>query len=496
MGDATTVLNAAEVRHLLTRTGFGATPAAVAKALKRGDTRGEAADRLLKFVPKKFQPGGKGKNPGLQESHDKWIAFMLAVKFPLQEKLVLNWHDHFATSNDKVGNVAQMAEQNLLLRVFCKGNFRDFVKAIGKNPAMMEFLDIVRSGRHEPNENYARELMELFTLGVVDTAGNPNYLQEDIVQIARAFSGWRYDKKGVAFLDPDHHDFIKDFPERGPKTIFTVRGGFGAPGQSFTVNGEGAPESDVVVDILFAHTDSEGKNTIARRIAKRLLEYFAHAAPDIGVVDQVVTASSFATTWDISALVRAILVHDVFYETATPPPFDVTAKKSVKWPVDYVVSTLRVLGMKPDLGKRGDAARVAGGAAIRDRLTDMGQILFQPPSVFGWDWETAWISSATLLARFAFVRDVVGARVKGKNGFHPEKLIDIKLTDPGAIVDAVTGMLGVMDQFAAADRQVLIDYLTDSGAQPVINLTDPDVQDVKLHGLFALVLESPAYQLQ
>src|SRR5437867_362626 len=133
-----------------------------------------------------------------------------------------------------------MAEQNLLLRLMCKGNFKDLVKAVNKNAAMMEFLDIVRSGRRHPNENYARELMELFTLGVVDTAGNPNYLQEDIVQIARAFSGWRYDDKhgDIAFLDTEHHDFMADFPERGPKTIFTVLGGFGAGGRSFAAGGE------------------------------------------------------------------------------------------------------------------------------------------------------------------------------------------------------------------------------------------------------------------
>ncbi len=494
MGDASTVLTAAEARHLLQRTGFGATPAAVAKIVSHGDTRGTAVDRILGFAPKKFQPGGKGKDPSLQESHDKWIAFMFKAKFPLQEKLVLFWHDHFATSNAKVGNVAQMAQQNLLLRLFCKGNFRDFVKAMNKNPAMMEFLDTVRSGRHHPNENYARELQELFTLGVLDSAGNPNYTQDDIVQIARAFSGWRYDDKGVAFLDVDHHDFMADFPERGPKTIFTTRGGFGSGGRSFAANGEGAAEIDSVIDILFAHTDTDGKSTIARRMARRLLEYFAHADPDLGVIDDVVQAAGFAATWDVGALVRAILVHDAFYATAVTPPFGPTTKKSVTWPIDYVVSTLRVLNVKP-VDTRRDDLRVVGGDSIRNRLGDMGQSLFEPPSVFGWDWETAWISSATLLARFAFVRDVVGARVKGKSGFHPEKLIDVKLTNPGAIVDAVTGVLGVGDQLSSGERDVLIAYLTDGGLQPTIDLTNPDVLNVKLHGLFALVLESPAYQL-
>jgi uncharacterized protein (DUF1800 family) len=494
MGDANTVLSAAEARHLLKRTGFGATPPAVAKIVKRGNTRGEAVDRLLKFTPKKFQPGGKGKDPSLQDSHDKWIVFMLGAKFPLQEKLVLFWHDHFATSNAKVADAPLMAQQNLLLRLFCKSNFRDFVKAMNKNPAMMEFLDTVRNRRHVPNENYARELMELFTLGVVDSAGNPNYLQDDVAQIARAFTGWRYDDKAQAFLDEDRHDFMADFSERGPKTIFTVRGGFGAMGRSFSANGEGAAEIDTVIDILFAHTDTDGHNTVARRMARRLLEYFAHADPDLAVIDAVVATSAFATTWDVGALVRAILVHDAFYETAAPPPFGLATKKSVTWPVDYVVSTLRVLGVKPS-GLRNEALRVEGGDAIRSRLSDMGQSLFEPPSVFGWGWEASWISSATLLARFAFARDIVGARVKGKTGFHPEKLISTALTNPGPIVDAVTDVLGVREQFSAAERDVLIDYLTDGGLQPSIDLTDEDVRNVKLHGLFALVLESPAYQL-
>jgi len=496
MGDANSVLTAAETRHLLKRTGFGAAPKDVTKSLARGDTRGAAVDRLLKFNPKKFQPGGKGKDPSLQDSHDQWINFMLKTKFPLQEKLVLFWHDHFATSNVKVASTRLMAEQNLLLRLMCKSSFKDFVKAMNKNAAMMEFLDIVRSGRHQPNENYARELMELFTVGVLDHAGNPNYLQDDIVQIARAFSGWRYDdkKKDTAFLDTDRHDFMADFPERGPKTIFTVRGGFGPAGRSFAAGGEGVAEIDTVIDILFDHTDTDGKNTIARRMAGRLLEYFAHADPDIAVIDEVVMTSDFATNWSIGGLVRAILVHDVFYETDAVPPFTSLSRKSISWPVDFVVSTMRALNVAGG-GKHGDALRIDGGANIRDRLTDMGQSLFEPPSVFGWDWETSWISSATLLARFSFARDVVGARVKGKTGFHPEKLIDLGLSAPGAIVDAVTDVLGITDQLTADERQALIDYLSDNGTNTVINLTDPDVQNVKLHGLFALVLTAPAYHI-
>jgi uncharacterized protein (DUF1800 family) len=494
MGDANTVLTASEARHLLRRTGFGASRAAVDTTLARGDTRGEAADRLLKFKPKKFTPGGRRD---IAESHDRWLAYMLKVKFPLQEKLVLFWHDHFATSDAKVGDAMLMAAQNALLRQFCRGNFKDFVKAMNRNAAMMEFLDTVRNHREVPNENYARELMELFTLGVRDLAGNANYLQEDIVQIARAFTGWRYDdKKGAAYLEEGDHDFMTDYPARGPKVIFRVRGGFGPGGRSFAAGGEGAPESEAVVDILFDHTDGDGKSTIARRIARRLLEYFAHAEPATAVIDAVVVESGFAATWDIGALVRAILVHDAFYETAAPPPFGAATKKSVKWPIDYAVSTLRLLNVKPK-AKRDELLHVEGGsyAPLRDHLTAMGQRLLEPPSVFGWDWEAAWISSATLLARYRFARDVVAARVQGKTGFHPEKLIDIGLTDPGAIVDAVSAVLGVSDQLSAAERTALIDYLTDGGLTPALDLTDFDVRNTKLNGLFALLLESPAYHL-
>jgi uncharacterized protein (DUF1800 family) len=493
MGDQNSLLTAAEARHLLRRTGFGAPLKALRKMV--GRTRGDAVDALLKFKPKKFKPGGNNKDSSLSESHDLWILFMLKVKYPLEEKLVLFWHDHFATSAAKVDSAFLMAAQNARLRAFCKGNFKDFVKAMNRDAATMEFLDTVRNHNEVPNENYARELMELFTLGVHDLAGNPNYTQEDIVQIARAFTGWRYNEKGEAELHAGDHDVMSDFPERGPKVIFKERGGFGPGGRSFAIAGEGAAEIDQVIEILFEHTDSDGHSTIARRMARRLLECFAHPDPDPAVIDAVVGAAGFAATWDVSALLRAIFVHDAFYETALPPPLGAASKRSVKWPIDYVVGTLRVLNvaLKPH---KNDELRVdGGGASIRDRLTDMGQRLLEPPSVFGWDWEASWISSATLLARYGFVRDVVEARVNGKTGFHPEKLVDVKLTDPAAIVDAVTEVLGVTDQLTADERAVLIAYLTDDGLHPTVDLTDFAVRNTKLHGLFALVLESPAYQI-
>jgi uncharacterized protein (DUF1800 family) len=489
MGDQNTLLSEAEARHLLRRTGFGVNPKQLARIMNNGSTRGQAADLLLDFKPTGFKPKGRY----IDLAHNKWVKYMTRTSRELQEKLVLFWHDHFATSYAVVGDVKLMSNQNGLFRRHCKGNFRDLVKAVNTDAAMMEFLDTVRNRKQQPNENYARELQELFTLGVTDFTANaePNYDQEDIVQIARAFSGWRYDEKGVAYFQDSRHDYMDDWPERGPKVIFKNRGGFDDPsGQDFTVNGEGDAEIGTVIDIIFQHRDGEGKNTVARYVARRLFTYFAYADPEISVIDQLVAASGFDTSFELAPLLRALFVHDAFFETMGPPIGAV--KKSVKWPVDYVVATLRALRMK----LKSKYQYVDGGSyeAILDQLTNMGQVLLEPPSVFGWDWESGWLSSATLLARYGFARDVTCARGSGGGAFRPERLFDLNETDPGAVVDAVTDLLGVTDQFIGSERDALIDYLTDGGGQPV-DLNDYAFRDMKLNGLVALVLQSPAYQL-
>jgi uncharacterized protein (DUF1800 family) len=495
MGDENTPLQDFEARHLLRRSGFGALPADVQRLT--GVTRGQAADELLGFKGKAFKPSGKY----IEDCHNKWVKYMVKTKFPVQQKLVIYWHHHFATSNDKVQHPKIMANQIRLLHIMAKGNFKDFVKAMNKDAALMEFLDTPRNHKDDPNENYARELQELFTLGVDDFAGNPNYTQQDIVQIRRAFSGWDYEyNSGKAVFHDYDHDFNADYmADRGPKVIYQSTGGFGPSGMAFDANGEGAQEIDTVIDIIFQHRDTNGKNTVARHTARRLVGYFAFPIPkairpsDIAVIDQVIADSSFDTTWDINALVRAIFVNDAFYETAAQAPFTASTVKSVKWPIDFTVSTLRMLGMM--LKSKSQYVDAASGEAIRDQLGNMGMLLLQPPSVFGWDWETAWISSATLLARYEFAREVTGARGGGGNSFRSDRIIDLSLTDPNAILTAVTDSLGITDQFTTAERDDLVSYLTDNGTNMTLNLNDYDTRNRKLNGLFALVLQSPAYQL-
>jgi len=492
VGDQNTILDAVAARHLLRRTGFGAPPEQVAKLV--GQTRGDAANSLLAFKPQSFRPSGTYGDA----LRDKWLKYMVKAKQPLQEKLTLFWHDHFSTGIDKVGNAAWMADQNKLLRLSGKGNFRTLLKAINKDKAMMEYLDTVRNYKAIPNENYARELLELFVLGVTDLNGAPNYTQEDIVQIARAFTGWDAYGRGPTHLHDYDHDYMDEFPERGPKRIFVNAHGFGPGGADFTLpGGEGEAEIDQVIDILLQHRDSDNQITAARYVARRLLTYFAHGAPTKTEIDAVVTASGFASSWDLRELLRAILVSDTFYSTAAGPPYGVSSPKSVKWPIDFVIDTLRLLKMTP--AGRDQYLNHGSYAPVRDYLANMGQILFEPPSVFGWDWETGWISSSTLLARFEFATDVVRARGNGGTAFRPEKLPAIKAlmkfgpaTAP-VIVDTATGILGITDQLSADERSVLIDYL--GGNAAVLDLADYDLRNTKLHGLFALLLQTPVYQL-
>ena len=494
MGDQDTVLDAAAARHLLRRTGFGALPRDV--ALLAGRTRGEAADVVLDFTPKAFTPSG----PDFATAVGKWIKYMWKARSPLQEKLVLFWHDHFATGFAKVQNVRLMATQNRTIRLNCKGDMRTLIKAMNTDAAMMVWLDTVQNHKDVPNENYGRELQELFTLGVDDLAGNPNYTQTDVEQIARAFTGWTVDPgNGKVSFDAADHDTIAQFPDRGggTKQVYASTGAFATPPRFDQP--EGASEIDQVIDVIFRHRDTDLRNTVARRTTRRLLEYFCHggwATPDAGMIQtmdaEIIAPSGFDRTFVIADVLRAIFVHDVFYATMEAAPFSAATVKSVKWPIDYALGTLRLLGVK----LKGKHLLVQGGSftPITDHLSSMGQTLLDPPSVFGWDWETSWISSATLLARYTVARDVTGSRTGGGH-FRPERLVDLDLTQPGDVVDAVTGILGVADQLEPGERQVLVDYLTDGGVNPTINLHDPTARNIKLNGLFGLVLESAAYQL-
>jgi uncharacterized protein (DUF1800 family) len=253
-----------------------------------------------------------------------------------------------------------------------------------------------------------------------------------------------------------------------------------------------------VTDILFDHVDSDGRSTVARRITRRLLEYFAHPEPAQTFVDRVIDASGFAAPgpqqWSIERLLRAIFVDDEFYPSTYPALHGGAPKPlSVKWPIDLIVSTMRLTRMKPWF--KGEAI-LGVGDGFSEQIARMGQVLFEPPSVFGWDWETGWISSSTLLARYEFVAGLVKATFKnGGTRFKMTKIAPGQLTIAGDVVDAVLTHFGVADRLDAADRDDLIGWLTNGGdASTVVDRGDGFVA-FRLLDMMLLVMQSAAYQL-
>ncbi|HLX29010.1 MAG TPA: DUF1800 domain-containing protein [Casimicrobiaceae bacterium] len=386
-----------DARHLLARTGFGPTPAEV-HALE-GRTRAEAVDALLAgapttptLAPPTFTltstPSDERAHPGMSQDERKalrqherthvqalrswWLAEMCATDSPLTERMTLFWHDHFATGVQKVRDARLMYQQNALFRHEALGNFATLLHAVAKDPAMLVWLDGGRNREGAPNENFAREAMELFTLG------EGHYTQADVADAARAFTGFVVDRANDrALYRPRRHD-------DGEKTMLGVHGRLDADG---------------AIDVLLARPET------ATFIVTKLWREFVSPAPDAHEVARI--ADAFRTShYDIKTALRTLLLSDAFWDTKNRGTL-------VKSPVELVVGTLRVLRIDTD------DLRPAVVATNR-----MGEALFAPPNVRGWPGGDAWITSATLLVREQFIgrvtREAWGAMtsepMKAKSG--------------------------------------------------------------------------------
>jgi uncharacterized protein (DUF1800 family) len=375
------VTDRSAIAHLLRRTGFGPTVAEVDAATTAGyeatverllDFSGtDAADAvpLPAFTP--YQPLGAKKLTVEQRRAAQrqraaetaalvgwWLERMRTSTHPLREKLTWFWHGHFATSVQKVQRPELMAGQNQLFRRMAAGNFEELTQAVAKDPAMLLWLDAATNVKAHPNENFARELMELFTLGI------GNYTEIDVKEAARAFTGWRVNPTTQAWtLASRQHDI-------GSKTLL---------GQTGTWSGEDA------IRIVTNHPAS------APFVASRL---WSHLAYPVGPHDPVVAqlAPAFAKSHDVAALVRAILLHPGFLS-------DTAQTGLVKQPVEWCLGILRVLGL-------GDSAR-----RLAPALRGLGQVPFDPPNVGGWPQNGYWLTTASSLTRLQVSSLLVGGNV-------------------------------------------------------------------------------------
>ncbi len=321
------------------------------------ETRGlskEEAEKKRREMQKDLQQ--ESRKQGLEAQH-WWFNRMLKTKAPLREKMTLFWHDHFATSIQKVKQPVLLMKQNELFRDYAFGNFRDLTQKVVRDPAMMLYLDTQRSSKSMPNENFAREVMELFTLG------EGNYTEEDVKQAARAFTGYRLNR-----LNGEVMQSARAWDD-GNKTIF---------GETGTYNGKD------VVNLIFK------KDQCAKFMAVKLWEFFAYEKPvDSAMADLAATFRK--SDYELKPVLREIFLSKEFYG-------EKSMATQIKSPVQYLVQLLKELEM--------ESAPL--GFPIMGQ-TQLGQVLFMPPNVAGWDWGKAWINTNTLLTRY----NLAGALTKG-----------------------------------------------------------------------------------
>ena len=480
-----------QIEHLLRRAGFGARPdeldmygqMSIPDAVDMLVNFESVGDQVDSFIGKagyvnvttrgQFLPQGN-----ITDARQRWLFRMVHSDRPLQEKMTLFWHNHFATGYTKIAGTLGAAEgarylaakasedpgkvlgQIEMLRENALGNFRDILVNIAKDAAMLVWLDGRTNTKAKPQENFAREIMELFTVGV------GHYTEEDVYAGARVFTGWNMQQAGSAadgsrrsefvYVAAQHETTAKTFSfpiySNGSKTI-------GA--RSAT---DGMQDGLDLIDALAANPNT------ARYLAAKLYRFFVS---EFGAVNETfvnrVANVYLQSRYDMRAVMREVLLSPEFWD-----PSAYFARYS--WPVEFVVRALKDIGWS--------------GFSVNDALTplsNMGQILYEPPDVSGWDAGQTWFSTSAMLARLNFAASLAAnqkfnltsaAKAANANG-SPEALLAF-LTD--ALVAAPA------DASVASE---LSSYLRATGAWTG---ADAQIQN-KAAGLVHLLAGSPEYQL-
>jgi uncharacterized protein (DUF1800 family) len=365
--------------HLLNRAGFGGRPAEIEAAVKAGLEK--TVEQLINFEsepeastnpdwakadPEKFKrlreyrdadPEKRKQMQRMQQREQRerivelrqwWLQRMVSGRRPLQEKLTLFWHGHFATSAQKVKDAYLMWKQNDIFRRNAAGNWLTMLEQVSKDPAMLLWLDQAQSRKEHPNENFAREVMELFALG------EGNYTERDVTEAARALTGWSFERGTQEFtFRPAAHD-------RGAKTILGRTGNF---------NG------DDVLKIIANQPQS------ARFIATKLWRFFAEDNPPDAIVN-ILAAQLQASKLELKPVLRTMFMCEAFYAPSV-------IRNQVKSPTQWLVSSVRLLerDLPPPM-------------IAMNSMRTLGQELFAPPNVKGWDGGLAWITTNNLLSRY------------------------------------------------------------------------------------------------
>jgi uncharacterized protein (DUF1800 family) len=427
--------NRAAAAHLHRRAAFGLTGPQLDQAASSYDA---LVDRLV---------SGTAQNDGapsavVDQSLDEgqriaalrwwWVDQMASNESPLVEKMTLFWHGHFCSGNLKVVNARLMHRQNQTLRANALGNFRALAQAIAVDPAMLRYLDNEANVAQQPQENFARELWELFLLG------RGHYTQDEVVSSARAWTGHGLNTSPDPLLDRTEYVFRPEWHDPEPKTIF---------GRSALFDGP---------DVINWTLDGPRGQDVARFIVTKLWRWFASADTTQAPIDEL-AAGFVKSEWDIKQVVRALLAHPKFND----PSIHFSMVRS---PVEFQVASLRATGLgSQDVGP--DWPIVA-----------MGQGLFDPPNVAGWQGHAAWISSAASLAKVQWC-DAIGWVASGRQRFG-----DLGALAPADAVDHMLTALS-LDEVAPQRRDSLLQWLTTERA------ADPDSANQRLCAVAMLLPE-------
>ncbi|MCK6632485.1 MAG: DUF1800 domain-containing protein [Fimbriimonadaceae bacterium] len=481
----------AKIKHLLRRFGFGAGKWEVESYLPLG--LDGAIERLIEYekVDERFpvspwefardSEGALGFDPFRFASW--WGLRLLLTHRPLQERLTLFWHDHFAVSGAKVFDGPAMVFYQETLRKHAAGNFRDLLKGVCREPAMMFWLDNAQSVKDHPNENFARELLELFTMG-------GGYTEKDIFEVARAFTGWSVHFGGLG----DESEFYKQqeaaarkgrsvfnfcvvpaFHDEGPKTILGKTGPFGG---------------EEVLDLVAERPET------ARTIVRKLWEWFAYPDPDPSVVERL--AGVFTRSgMQIRPVLRSIVASDEFWSEKCvhgrpKSPIDFTLGLFRSLALSEVLLALRGQPTDPFQSLRKEVRGAADGLSFL--MNGQGFLPHFPPDVGGWEWGENWLTSNNMKLRIQHA-DILFW------GDDPNRPIAVYLAQrlktefapksAGEIVDALAEVFDA--EVSALSRDTLLEACARAGGPSALDEKD------RAAGLFATVCRvlfaSPEFQL-
>jgi len=454
-----------QIQHLYLRAGFGADYNTSSSALpinEHVDLLFEKAKAVnpLQLVDRSMLPKkdvkdlSKLKQAGLilkaikynKELNIVWLSQLTSTDAVLREKMTLFWHGHFAC---RIINTVFVQELNNIERQYALGKFKDLLMAVSKSPAMLEFLNNKQNKKQHPNENFARELMELFTIG------RSNYTEQDIKESARAFTGWSFDQQGNFEIREKQHD-------EGEKTFMGKTGNFGG---------------EDVIDILLQRKET------AHFICKKIYRFFVNDELDDRIVNQL-TDSFYNSDYDIGALMKTIFTADWFYDQKN-------IGTKIKSPVELLVGLNRSFGVKYD-----------DPNVLLYIQKVLGQVLFFPPNVSGWSGGKNWIDSSSLMIRLKLPSIVLnGGIIEAEEKDEPE---DYKMIAERKVVQSKiqrkVKAIASWDKFSAAlpkeiTKEKLMNYLLQVEPLKKVGNMINEVNADDLKTTTVEILSLPEYQM-